>query len=374
MSLIGSILSFPYMVLFFAVWLIASLFRPVVLACCVAALTKPVAAIRKIHLFSITVQYLLFCSDKTNWKAPKEDPQTFFSDFSKADSKTVIFVRHGESTWNDTFNKGDRSKSSFLLGFLPNLIKALYYEIYFFVSGQENESWFFDSPLSEKGRGQALGIQTFLREMTNLEYESPREQEMLKILMGQVESQLVSSNLRRAISTMAIGFQQRLEDSNNSNNDEKKKKKDTLLIIPQLQEMSRNPDAQCITPAKTDKMRLSWTDPTELQPLYDSCIDTRLHSGNKAVDSNGLERMRDFCRVLFEETGESAVVAGGHSLYFRNFFKTFLPHSVDHISKRKKIKNGGCVGFTLLRIPNEAKGYQYMIDPKSIVVVYGGFQ
>jgi hypothetical protein len=46
------------------------------------------------------------------------------------DKKTVVFLRHGESTWNDTFNKGDRKQVAFLMGFMPNLFISLAYEWY----------------------------------------------------------------------------------------------------------------------------------------------------------------------------------------------------------------------------------------------------
>ena len=362
MGLIGALMSLPYMILFFAIWLVASLIRPVFFACIVFALTKPVAFARKLQLFVNTVEYLALCNDK-KFKAPKEDPQSFFKDFDskKGDTKTIIFIRHGESTWNDTFNRGDRSKINFILYFIPNLLKALYYEVYFFVTGQDNESWFYDSSLSTKGLNQARGVASFLKD-TNLEYVTPKEAELIKLMLGDEPSTLVSSNLRRAISTMAIGFQHRLH----------KKPDERMLILPQLQEMSRNPDAQCITPAQ-GKVRLAWTDPHDLETLYAKQIDTKLHTGNKPVDSSGLKRMQDFCKVVFEDLEGDAIIAAGHSLWFRNFFKTFLPHDNDHVSKKKKLINGGCVGFSLLRVSDEATGYQYMIDPKSITVLYGGF-
>ena len=81
------------------------------------------------------VLYLLFCNDK-KWKKP-EDPGKVFekellSSLSKqqVEKKTIIFVRHGESTWNDTFNKGERSVFIFVIGWLPNLVKAVLYELY----------------------------------------------------------------------------------------------------------------------------------------------------------------------------------------------------------------------------------------------------
>jgi hypothetical protein len=364
MGLIGEIMSFPYMILFFLVWLTASLIRPLLLACVVTALTKPVATLRKLFLFRTTVEYLLFCNDK-KIKFPKDDPQHFFPmDYkpTEGNMKTIIFVRHGESTWNDTFNRGDRSKISFLLNFLPNLIKSIFYETYFLITGQENESWFFDSPLSEKGLKQAKGIADFLQDVS-LDYVTPKEAEFIQIMKGVKPSVLVSSNLRRAISTMALAFLPRLE---------KNRQREKVIILPQLQEMSRNPDALCITPAHKNN-RPSWTDPNELTPIFTNQIDTTFHTGNKPVNSNGLIRMQEFCRMAFEDIEGDAIIAAGHSLWFRNFFKTFLPYSSVHVGKHKKIINGGCVGFVLLRKFDETSGYKYMIEPKSITVLYGGF-
>jgi len=85
------------------------------------------------------IQYLLFCHDK-KWKKPM-DPEIIFGPLLKANQpvgrKTIYFVRHGESTWNDTFNKGHhRSTLVFVLGFIPGLIKAVGYEIYLLLSGK----------------------------------------------------------------------------------------------------------------------------------------------------------------------------------------------------------------------------------------------
>ena len=277
------------------------------------------------------------------------------------ESKTVIFVRHGESTWNDTFNKGGRKTMSFILNFIPNLIYAVFVEWYFFVSGQDNESWFYDSPLSEKGLGQAEGVHSFLQ--TSLEYTTPREAELIRLMLGTsktASSQLVSSNLRRAISTTAIGFQDRLSRTG-----------DSILILPQLQEISRNPDALSITPAH-GKVVASWTDPDYLKPVLSKQIDTSMHTGNKPINSNGLKRMQDFCRVVFDDIDKDCIVAGGHSLWFRSFFRTYLPRSLDHAAKKKKLINGGCVGFVLKRVTTKT-GKEYMIDPSSITVLHGGF-
>lgn len=334
----------------------------------VAMVLNPFAAKRKLTLFVNTFRYLAFCKDK-KWKEP-EAPK--YKKIIKVETKTIIFVRHGESTWNETFNKGDRSKIKFYISFLPNAIKAFIVEWYFMVTGQDRESWFYDSPLSEKGKNQADGVRKFLR--TDLTYCTPKEARLIRLMLGESpdgkdtgsresSSQMVSSNLRRAISTIAIGVKDRL-DRNYDNDD--------ILILQELQEVSINPDAQSICPPK-GKCELSFTDPKFLKPYFEKRLDTSKLLGNKPIDTNGLKRLNAFCDFLFKDVKKDNVVAAGHSLYFRSFFKEFLPKDYDHISKKKKIQNGGCVGFTLEKKTTDA-GVFYEVTAGSIVVLYVGFQ
>jgi hypothetical protein len=93
----------------------------------------------KLGLFVQGVIYFLLCHDKS-WKKPR-DPEAVVGPILQANEaverKTIYFVRHGESTWNDTFNKGShRSAVVFAVGFVPGLIKALLYEIYIILSGK----------------------------------------------------------------------------------------------------------------------------------------------------------------------------------------------------------------------------------------------
>jgi hypothetical protein len=98
-----------------------------------------------------------------------------------------------------------------------------------------------------------------------------------------------------------------------------------------------------------------------------------LHAGNKPLNTNGLKRMDEFCEFLYSPSvKEDHIIAGGHSIWFRSFFQTYLPYSVNHQSKTRKIKNGGVVTFELLKV-NTNSGSRFMIDPKTIKVVYGGF-
>lgn len=180
-------------------------------------------------------------------------------------------------------------------------------------------------------------------------------------------SKLVSSSLRRAVTTVAGGFKDRL----------KRRPQEKVLVLPSLQEISRNPDTLSITPAQT-QIQASWIDKeskiADFQSTFMNQIDMSLHTGNKPISTNGLKRMRDFCDFVFSTSvKERYVVVGGHSIWFRSFFRTFLPHEVDHPGKTKKVVNCGVVAFTLIKVVRKSGQATYMIDPKSVEVVYGGF-
>jgi hypothetical protein len=50
---------------------------------------------------------------------------------------------------------------------------------------------------------------------------------------------------------------------------------------------------------------------------------------------------QEFCQWTFERPEDTIIVGGGHSLYFREFFRTFLPKSFDHAAKNQKMVNCG---------------------------------
>ena len=451
-TLYATVLTGPYLILFFGTWIAASLARPLLQLTLISALVlHPWSAWRKLQLFLHTLAFLIWSKDK-RWKTPPTDPATFFSDSSVVvDKKTIFFVRHGESTWNDTFNKGTRKTLAFARGFVPGLLKAFGMEWYFWVTGQSTESWFYDAPLSHKGLTQAESIQEYLlKSRANLEFMPLKEQQLVRTLLGEDyeedddatnnhnnktiksskppkgqggvlrnKSQLVSSTLRRSISTMAVAFSDRLKKSSRHEEDKDSKSEatttnggevpalestdhgsstvsvsspattttktsnvDSILLLPQLQEISFNPDALCITPAHT-RPTTAFTDPRSIQSIYQTQVNVQHHTGNKKLfQSNGLHRLQSFCHAMFDETvipaSKTSVICGGHSLWFRSFFRTYLPYSVQHVSKKKKLTNGGVVAFTLQRTKTEpttdaCPEYHYLIDPSSIVVLHGGF-
>jgi hypothetical protein len=116
-----------------------TLLRPVLILICGMLLFNLPTLIYKIRMLIWSVIYFLFCWDKS-WKKPVDPGSIFGPHLSQGfpvERKTIYFIRHGESTWNDTFNKGShRSPAVFIVGFIPGLIKAILYEIYLLLSGK----------------------------------------------------------------------------------------------------------------------------------------------------------------------------------------------------------------------------------------------
>ena len=145
-----------------------------------------------------------------------------------------------------------------------------------------------------------------------------------------------------------------------------------------MQEISKNPDALTILAPK-GVAHPTWCDDDIVglsEPgKFASLIDTRYHTGNKSLGSNGLIRLNQFCNDLFDSSKlpKQNIICAGHSLFFRSFFQVYLPRGTEHISKKKKLVNGGTVMVTLREATLGDGRKEYMIDPKSVVMVYGGF-
>lgn len=120
-------------------WAKDDLLRPVMILVCGMLLFNLPTLLYKIRMCIRGIVYFIFCWDKS-WKKPQDPGAIFGPHLSQGlpvERKTVYFVRHGESTWNDTFNKGKhRSKAVFIIGFIPGLVKALLYELYLLLSGK----------------------------------------------------------------------------------------------------------------------------------------------------------------------------------------------------------------------------------------------
>ena len=142
------------------------------------------------------------------------------------------------------------------------------------------------------------------------------------------------------------GFKDRLARNNN---------REKILIVPSLQEISRNPDTVCtrtcvpffcreidlrliphhrsihsslpihsqlsITPAHM-QIQASWIDKAasslaicDFQLTYTNQVDMSLHEGNKPVGTNGLKRMREFCNFVFSDSVKENYIIVGCVVY-----------------------------------------------------------
>ena len=131
--------SFNEHYLHFLEWAQEDLTRPVLILVCGMLLFNLPTLIYKIRMVLRSFLYFFGCWDKS-WKKPQDPGSIFGPHLSQAlpvERKTIYFVRHGESTWNDTFNKGQhRTTGVFIAGFIPGLVKSLLYELYLLLSGK----------------------------------------------------------------------------------------------------------------------------------------------------------------------------------------------------------------------------------------------
>lgn len=178
------------------------------------------------------------------------------------------------------------------------------------------------------------------------------------------------SNLRRAISTLLIGFSSRLLRDMH----------EKVFVLSNLQEISRNIDTfsilkakSCPKPSFTEKR----DDLEHVLNFYESGeqrFSVKDNNGSKTIFGDcGVDRIASFARWCFdapEAVGKDTIIVAGHSLYFRNFFRTFLPNNSDHVSKNSKIKNCGVVSFKL----NKGENASYWVDESSILEVHLGFE
>ena len=304
----------------------------------------------------VAFMHLLLTRDN-KWKKLADPQETFMIAIKSPEStkkKRVYFARHGESMWNEVFNRG------FDFGIIWRFISSVVQEFHLLPFP---DSVFWDSPLSPLGIRQAVQLSRWL------EISDPMNLHA-SILRGDSDapSLICSSNLRRAVSTTLTAFSGRLL----------RRSKEKVHIVSSGQEITRNIDGYSLS-ARGCYPSPSWVELE--QPELDKVVsaiysgdhlDARENHGNKPLSSNGLKRMNEFCNWVFNSDAARDVpniILGGHSLWFREFFKTFLPVKSSHEAKAKKIVNCGIVGFDLIALHG-----RYVIDPDSIQVVYGGFE
>ena len=250
---------------------------------------------------------------------PRPDPGAFFgphlSHGLPVRRKTLYLIRYGSSTWSETFHRRGRSWLVFLFFFPTRLLKGLVIELYFLLSGKL-DSWFFDPPQSQKGLQLAEQLAHFVQHDNN-----PHA-----AILRDPRSKVVCSNLRRA----------------------------TLLPL-----------------REHDLLHAALHDRPQdgLQQHHHHAV---WHS-TTARDT--IAKHLEFCDFCFHDHNDDVcLIVGGHATWFLSFFRTLLPYSVQHVAKEQKLM--GVVVLDLWQAETTGDGMQqqyYMIDPKSIQVVFGGF-
>jgi len=301
----------------------------------------------------------MVASSDTVWKQPT-DWST--SGIAKEGSKRIIFIRHGESVWNECFNNG--------LAKLPgNLAKRYLEEVAFYPTPQ---TVFLDTPLNKLGLQQALDLAEHLEKSPTSSIEDPALRDAIGCLRGDTpeDSLIVSSQLRRALATVGIALKKRLERTN-----------EKILIHSACQEMSRNVDCMatsepgCIPNMEgADCGRAAELMTKSNQDSYkaDEIFNPALNGGHKPLNERGLDRILNFADWVFTRP-EHTIIVGGHSLWFRNFFKAFLPLASQAHAKTCKMENGACVVFTL-NVGKSATGTPaHWIESNSVRPIFKGF-
>mmetsp|Transcript_14807 Transcript_14807/g.28504 ORF Transcript_14807/g.28504 Transcript_14807/m.28504 type:complete len:344 (-) Transcript_14807:270-1301(-) len=294
----------------------------------------------KIRLTLSVVSHIFLSRDRS-WSAKKVIDSGVISGGPYTAVKTVFFIRHGESDWNDIFNRGfgPMFPVRLVMGMLRELMKL-----------PGRDSLFVDSPLSSLGARQAQELCAFLRSPQ----KDPAIAEAVATLKGEGPPSLcLVSNLRRAISTAVVGLAPRFDKGTQK-----------LHVISELQEISRNPDALSITGAKEIPN-------VDENPDADQFLDGSLNTGNKPLRGTGLQRIKAFAEWTFSRP-EQTVIATGHSLWFKHFFNTYLPKNANHVARSKKLSNCGVVSFTLYKGMKDGQAV-YRIEPDTIRVITGKF-
>lgn len=108
--------------------------------------------VRKVH-DAVRANAHLVASDEKRWKRSKVDPKTLATRATK--TRTVVFIRHGESTWNEVFNR------KFDHTFPVRLIGGVIAELGKFFA---RDSFFFGFAAERDGGGAGAGAARALRD------------------------------------------------------------------------------------------------------------------------------------------------------------------------------------------------------------------
>eukprot|EP01060_Flectonema_neradi_P003501 TRINITY_DN1225_c0_g1_i1.p1 TRINITY_DN1225_c0_g1~~TRINITY_DN1225_c0_g1_i1.p1 ORF type:complete len:372 (+),score=46.45 TRINITY_DN1225_c0_g1_i1:42-1157(+) len=259
---------------------------------------------------------------------------------SELSEKEIIFIRHGESQWNEIFNRG---KLLLLPRLLINIVVELMYLPF------KHKSVFLDSCLGSTGKQQCIALEEALQ--TNPKLKEIISQQGLDS-NSRPKSVIFTSNLRRCVETTLLGLNPRLKAS-----------KEKVYVYSCLQEAARNVDTLALTPA---------TECPVVDAPNSELLDGTYNFGGKRWHERAIKRMTIFLRFAFARE-EDRVIVVGHSLYFKKFFNHFLDADVKTgqggLARTKKLSNCGVVRFKIQNGGTLVSTYR--IVPESIELLHG---
>jgi len=282
---------------------------------------------RKIHDAARATAHLALSGERRRSRRSRDgvDPARV-REIETATRKTIVFIRHGESAWNEIFNR------RFDVTFPGRLFGGL------------RERFERDAERRRRGEGEP-------------------DATMDCVLGVRGKCVIASSNLRRAVHTTVHALWCRLANGGAS---------ERVVIHSALQEVARNVDTYALASKKGELVPT----PTLAKELGVAAIDARAlfdasrNAGQKPIGRAASDSMREFAAWAMNQDAD-VVVAGGHSIWFREFFKTYLPFDSECPGKKKKIVNCGVVAFDLTFGAHPAHGEMYAVE--NVREIYGGF-
>jgi len=126
--------------------------------------------------------------------------------------------------------------------------------------------------------------------------------------------------------------------------------------------------------ASQHEMQCGLLDPEQLNEFYRNRLDAEYNNGNKSNNArDDPAPCKAFCEWCFSQP-KDVIIATGHSMWFRIFCRYLIPGDPSNIAAKNKLKNCGVVAFRIARITEGNKKVSFRIAPRSITVIYGGFE
>lgn len=142
-----------------------------------------------------------------------------------------------------------------------------------------------------------------------------------QILSGKeqsISSIIVTSTLRRAIATTTLSLWDRVMQTG-----------EKIFILSSLQEMSRNVDTYALAaPNNCPDLPFVRVAP-HCENFTVEVFNCSENFGNKSRSFYGIKRLKAFNDWIFNRS-EEVIIVGGHSLWFKNYFATYLPSNFNH--------------------------------------------